>query len=271
MSAEGNDNTEMARLSPDASASTHEVPVKRRTWLGILAPVAAGILLCGCCTGLLLTALRPSTESGRRWQCKNNLSNLGKALHNYNSSVGSFPPAFIADANGRPLHSWRTLLLPYLEEPGIRRAYRLDEPWNSPHNRQIHDRSVHHFDCPDDESPDNQTSYVAIVGPGTMWPGAHPFTVSEITDGTSNTIMLVEVRNSGIHWLEPRDLTATELKARIVAKRWREQPRNHDSGGHVLMADASVHWISDDNLLKYLDALISINGNDSIGDALDNQ
>jgi hypothetical protein len=233
--------------------------------LGIAVPT-----LCLLCAGLLRVAIEGHGDP-RGIACKNNLSNLGKALHNYNSSFGSFPPAFIADANGKPMHSWRTLLLPYLEEPKIRRAYRFDEPWDGPHNRQLHDRTVHVYDCPDDESPDNQTSYVAIVGPGTMWAGTHPCTVSEIADGTSNTIMLVEVRNSGIHWLEPRDLTAAELKARVLARRWREQPRNHRSGGHVLMADATVHWLSDEDLLKYLDALISINGNESIASALDNQ
>ena len=271
MNAEENDNTPAKGSLSDAMPRPQQVPREPRVWLSVIMPVLAGMLLCGCCAGLLSTALRPATESGRRVQCKSNLSNLGKALHNYNSSLGSFPPAYLADANGKPLHSWRTLLLPYLEEPKIRRAYQLDEPWDGPHNRQLHGRAVHHFDCPADEAPDTQTSYVAIVGPGTMWHGAHPCTVSEITDGTSNTIMLVEVRNSGINWLEPRDLTAPELKARILAKRWRERPRNHHSGGHVLMVDASVHWLSDEDLLKRLDALISINGNDSIDDALDNQ
>ncbi|MBX9792031.1 MAG: hypothetical protein K2Y37_24165 [Pirellulales bacterium] len=83
--------------------------------------------------------------------------------------------------------------------------------------------------------------------------------------------MLVEVRDSGIHWLEPRDLTAPEFKARILAKKRRERSRNHDSGRHVLMADASVLWISDDDLLKHLDALISIDAHDSIGDVLEKQ
>jgi hypothetical protein len=243
--------------------------IRRTLWtllvLGIAVPT-----LCLLCAGLLQVAIEGHGDP-RGIVCKNNLSNFGKALHNYNSSLGSFPPAFIADANGKPMHSWRTLLLPYLDEPQIRRAYRFDEPWDSPHNWQLQDRSLNFSRCRDDESPENQTTYVAIVGPGTMWPGAHPCTVSEFADGTSNTIMLVEVPNSGIPWLEPRDLTAAELKSLVLGRRWRERPRNHHSGGHVLMADASVHWLSDEDLLKYLDALISINGNDSIAGALDNQ
>src|SRR5262245_5912743 len=136
MTAAENDNTPAKESLPDATAPPQQVAREPRVWLSVVMPVLAGMLLCGCCTGLLSTALRPATESGRRVTCKINLSNLGRALHNYNSRLGSFPPAYIADANGKPMHGWRTLLLPYLEEPKIRREYRFDEPWNSPHNRQ---------------------------------------------------------------------------------------------------------------------------------------
>ena len=67
---------------------------------------------------LILTVLPPVTDTGRparRTECKNHLKQLALAMHNYHDKYGSFPPAYIADKNGRPMHSWRVLLLPFLE------------------------------------------------------------------------------------------------------------------------------------------------------------
>jgi len=49
-------------------------------------------------------------------QCKNNLKQIGLAFHDYHDKFGSFPPAYTVDSNGRLLHSWRSLLLPYLAQ-----------------------------------------------------------------------------------------------------------------------------------------------------------
>src|SRR4051794_1481798 len=65
---------------------------------------------------LLLPATRSSSQAARRSQCVNNLKQIALALYNYEQAHNALPPAYIVDAKGRALHSWRTLILPYLEQ-----------------------------------------------------------------------------------------------------------------------------------------------------------
>src|SRR5579864_1434043 len=77
--------------------------------------VAVLLLVCGLFACLIPPMGHPP-EASWRAQCKNNLKYIGQALHNYHDTFGSFPPAYIADSNGRPMHSWRVLLLPFFDQ-----------------------------------------------------------------------------------------------------------------------------------------------------------
>jgi hypothetical protein len=156
----------------------------------------------------------------RRPQCMSQLRNVALALQTYaTNNDGQLPPAYIADATGRPMHSWRVLLLPYIEQQALYDRYRFDEPWNGPHNSQLAGLIPELYQCPEDVADRNEpqpwTSYVAVVGPHTMWPGAESGTLDKIPDGASHTLLLVEVRNSGIHWMEPRDLHIDMMTMRV--------------------------------------------------------
>ena len=109
------------------------------------------------------------------------------------------------------------LLLPYLERNDIYKKYNFDEPWDGPNNSKLHDIMMPYpyYRCPTDKlaGKETDTSYVVVVGPGTVFPGERPVKLGEIRDGSSNTVMLVEVANSGIHWMEPRDLDITKMAA----------------------------------------------------------
>ena len=134
-------------------------------------------------------------------------SKLRSALHNYHDDYGCFPPAYVADKNGRPMHSWRVLILPYLDYRAVYERYRFDEPWNGPHNRELVSQAPYMYHCPADKTPKTDTSYVVVVGPSTMFPGEKCVRIKDIGDGTTLTIMVVEMVNSRINWMEPRDLT----------------------------------------------------------------
>ena len=77
---------------------------------------------------LLLPAVQSAREASPRTNCKNNLKQIGLALHNYHDAYGSFPPAWTTDADGRPLLSWRVLLLPFLDEAPLYEEFDLTEP-----------------------------------------------------------------------------------------------------------------------------------------------
>ena len=155
-------------------------------------------------------------EAGRRVSCMNNLHQISLALLQYEAQYRRFPPAYIPDKDGKPMHSWRVLILPYLERPDLYQQYNFDEPWDGPNNRKLLAKRPRIFACPsDDKVGATTTSYVAVVGKNALWRAEKPRSVDELAVhyGTSNTVMLVEVANSGINWTEPRDFCLDEPKA----------------------------------------------------------
>jgi hypothetical protein len=180
--------------------------------------------------------------------CTNNLRQIGLALRNYHDVYGSFPPAYVADASGRPMHSWRVLILPYLEHRDIVRQYRVTDPWDSPANQEVARLVLSVYTCPSNRKrdPPETTSYVAVVGPRTAWPGTQGSKLADFTDGPENTVLLVEMAGSGIRWSEPRDLCVAQMVARLnppsgVGPSSRHVPR----GVNVLFADGTVRSLRD--------------------------
>ena len=172
--------------------------------LSLIVCVLAGWL----CPPLLFTGKGPNHRSS----CSLYLKQIGIALQNYHDTYKSFPPAYIADKSGRPMHSWRVLLLPFMEHQRLYAQYRFDEPWDGPNNRLLASQMPEIYRCPSDaDAADFETSYLAIVGPETMWPGAKALDMADIKDGASNTVAVVESHNSGIHWMEPRDLHTLQM------------------------------------------------------------
>ena len=132
-------------------------------------------------------------RAARRQVCFNNLKQIGLAMHNYYEKHKTFPPAASRDDQGRLLLSWRVQLLPYLEEPALYEQFHQDEPWDSPHNRQLIAQMPKIFRCPSAAALEpGKTTYVLPIGPGTVWSGERPLSLREITDGTSQTAMVVE-------------------------------------------------------------------------------
>ncbi len=173
---------------------------------GILIRVFVGTAILAVMISLLMPATRSARTAARRTQCRNNLKQIGLALHNYHDVYGSFPPATTADANGRPLHSWRTLLLPYLDQRQLYESIDLSRPWDDPVNAALHDKCPSTYRCPSAAIDADQTLYMAVVAPGGCFASNRATKISEITDGTSNTIVVVEVPLSqSVHWMAPYD------------------------------------------------------------------
>lgn len=101
---------------------------------GRMALVLLGLLVIGC---LALPAVGTAKPSVRRAGCLNNIKCITMALHEYAEDHGHFPPTFITDDTGKPMHSWRVLILPYLEESTLFAQYNFDEPWDGPNNSKL--------------------------------------------------------------------------------------------------------------------------------------
>ncbi len=194
----------------------------------------------------VLPAWDAAQEATRRMQCSNNLKQIGVALHNYDDTYGSFPPAYITDDEGHPIHSWRVLILPFLDQQPLYDRYRFDEPWDGPNNIKLVEEMPSVFQCPSNQSAaKTNMNYVAVIGPQTAWPGDTPVRRSDIVDGTSNTWLVVEVADSGIEWSEPRDLHVLQIAPKINASAGQGISSKHPGGAQVLCADGSVHFVFD--------------------------
>ncbi len=224
-------------------------------------------------------------------QCMINLKQISLALLNYEQANGCFPPAYIADKNGKPMHSWRVLILPYLGRADLYNAYDFTEPWDGARNKKVLSARPLLYTCPIDPSAyapgSTQTNYVAVVGRNAAWPGEKSRKLGPVDfpGGVSNTIMVVEVANSGIPWMEPRDLSLDALAAAGAKSPTLAVSSHHGhsedfffiydrrSGANVAMADGHVAYLPPGSLTtEHLRKILQVGGcseeeNDS-GDAL---
>lgn len=232
--------------------------------------------LCGVLTGLLLlTAVSVDGNRRRPRSCLNNMKQLGLALHSYHDSNNHFPPACIVDENGKPMHSWRFLLLPHLEGNALYDNYDFEEPWNGPSNRRMADVVVLDFVCNQANLPTRMTTFVAVKGPGTAWADSQGLSLGEFPDGTDKTILFVEIANSDIEWMEPRDLNVEELIERLDPTARNSVVTIHkmscgrfldvDSHGiRVCFADGSINVLPPDIPPEKLRALFTRNGGEEV-------
>lgn len=134
------------------------------------------------------------------------LKQLMLALHNYHDTYKKFPAFASVDANGKPLLSWRVLILPLLGEVKLYEEFRLNEPWNSEHNRKLIARMPDVFKSPKLGEP-GMTNYLAVVGRECVFDGSPKgFKLSQIADGTAITLALVEANaDQSVAWTKPQD------------------------------------------------------------------
>ena len=262
----------MSHSSPIAHSPVPSVASFRRRCLKWLGACLVAVM-CVSAFFLLMMSVTTPREAPRRSQCKNNLKQIGLALHNYHEVYGCFPPTFVADDSGRPMHSWRVLLLPYLDQAPLYKEYRFDEPWDGPNNRKLAGKIGDIFRCPSDKvvapgSAASFTNYVGVVGRGTAWPGATSTHFKDFKDGTSNSILVIEVADSGIHWMEPRDLHVLQMSPTINPKAGQGISSRHKGGAIGLLADGSVRFLSEKLTAETIRGLLTIQGGETIPEDL---
>jgi hypothetical protein len=213
-------------------------------------------------------------EAEYRACCSNRLKAIALAMHQYHDDYGCFPPAHISGKDGQPKVSWRVLILPYLAEdrpngPELRslyNAYRFDEPWDGPNNRKLAERMPQVFGCPNDpEWRHSHVNYLAITGPGTLFPDAHSTKLGDIVDGPDRTAMFIEVGNTGINWLQPIDLAIDKINLASPPNTTMMVLGNHQGGGQLVPADGSVIFVHRERVTKQLlSGLATIAGGEPI-------
>jgi hypothetical protein len=219
-------------------------PVFRRShdlWLvRVFCNVGAVVLV------LLSLLFSHSERTGpQRRSCRNTLKAIAFALHCYHTDFGCYPPAYVADETGKPMHSWRVLLLPYLDKGDLYNHYNFSEPWNGPNNSQLQKHLVEFYICPDEweQGKAPMANYLAVIGNGTLWPGSRSISKHDIGGNGSEKVMIVEVADSGIEWLEPKDLDIAEMSLEINDWSRPAIRSQHPGGAYVALGDGTTRFL----------------------------
>jgi hypothetical protein len=159
----------------------------------------------GVLVALLLPAVQAAREAARRAMSMNNLKQLMVGMLSYEASYGHLPARAICAADGKPLLSWRVALLPFVNEEALYDAFHKDEPWDSPHNKKLIAQMPKVLHSPNSTATD-RTCYLAPAGKGLLMDGKEGTKVTEVRDGMSKTIALLEVDDSrAVIWTQPAD------------------------------------------------------------------
>ncbi|MBX9789064.1 MAG: DUF1559 domain-containing protein [Pirellulales bacterium] len=196
-----------------------------------------------------------------RQPAMNKLKQLALAMHNFANQHKKFPDAATAGADGKPLLSWRVQILPYLEEGGdaLYKEFKLDEPWDSEHNKKLIERMPDVFKLPGSKAPAGQTCAVLPVGDATVVPKGKGMSFRQITDGTSNTILIVETDDEhAVPWTAPNDLKFDPEKPAAGLG------GHYGEGFLAVLCDGSVHFLGPEWPVETLRALFTPAGREVI-------
>jgi len=133
-------------------------------------------------TGVDLATLKAQLDETRlRDTGASNMKRIARAMQAYHDKHGRFPPAVVTDADGKPLYSWRVLLLPYLGEDELYRRFHLNRAWDHPSNRPLLDQMPAVFANPGTKGG-NATRYQVLTGPGGLFDTPDGRSLKEITE-----------------------------------------------------------------------------------------
>ena len=243
-------NTLEKRIQPkrDGSTVTLEAGLDSTASLGGVATLV----------GLLLPAVQQAREAARRAQSKNNMKQMMLAFHNYHDTYGHFPARANYDNNGKPLLSWRVHILPFIDQQALYSRFKLNEPWDSPHNRKLIRLMPGTYANPNLPAG-SVTNYLAVIGHDSVF-SKTGIRIQRIADGTSNTAMMVEVNaDRAVPWTKPVDHEFNEKAPKAGLGTLR--PRVFLTA----FADGSVRGIRITVDPKILRALVTKSGQEVIG------
>jgi hypothetical protein len=187
-------------------------------------------------------------------QSIDNLKTLAIAMHNYHDDQGQFPPAAVYSKDGKPLLSWRVLLLPYLDQDQLFKQFKLYEPWDGSTNKKLLASIPKVYASPIGKAKGTQaTVYQVFTGAGTIFPSPNASRLADLTDGTNKAVLIIEAADA-VPWTKPADLPYDSKKPLPklggISKR----------GIQAVYADGSFHLLQQPIDEATLRALITING-----------
>jgi hypothetical protein len=241
---------------PASAVDTTAVPRRKRRVL-FWASTIGLVFTIGLASGVLVMVDR-AREAAARSSC--NLGGITLAFHNYEDVHGRLPPAIVRDADGKPLYSWRVLILPYIEQRDLYEEFRLDEPWNSEHNLRLLDRMPSSYAAPWTRRvnvPPYHTVCRVLSGPGTPFDERVSVRIPEdFTDGLSSTLLFVEA-GKPVPWTKPEEIIYDPARPVRLQGLFR-------NGFRACTADGQYQFIDHNTDQTVLHALITRNGGENL-------
>ena len=220
------------------------------------------LLLIGVVVSFTSCDSSPSESSHlkSRSSCGTNLHEIVIALHKYESVNGTLPPAFTVDTDGNRLHSWRSLILPYLDKNKLYEMIDFSKPWNHSSNKVARDKVVDVYVCPNASLEGGKTTYLGVYGTDSCFTGNVARKFSEITDGLNNTASVCDVHfENAVHWMSPYDLSIESILDRDLVPQ-----SNHSEYLGFGFCDGSVRWVSLSLERNEIRALLTIAGGEEV-------
>jgi hypothetical protein len=226
-------------------------PVPKWMWVALVA------LLAGLAGGVA-SVVEELRERSARSHC--GLGPVASSIHSYHDAHGTFPPPAIYSKDGVPLLSWRVLILPELGQGELYREFKLDEPWDSPHNIRLLDRMPSPYMPRYDrwvKTLPHHAMVKVLVGPGAAFEGPKGIPISDFPDGRDRTILLIEAGDP-VPWTKPEEITFIPGESLRLKGLFRD-------GFRIIPADSvSYRFIRTDVDPVLLQAAITRNGGEQV-------
>jgi hypothetical protein len=220
---------------------------KKTFWFAVLVGILAALSVGA------VYAIRSARQEAMHRQLANNMKQTGLGILTFNELNGHLPRAVHKDKSGQPLSSWRFRVLPFLE--AIMMDVDYDARWDddsNEFNRHFINSEMFVYCCPwaKKSSGKLNTNIVAITGPGTAFNDDRDVRLEDLPPDLA---LLIEIADSGTHWMAPGDLDIRNVPASIT--------QGILGGGvHVFFADGSVWFFRPDTPLEELKKFFTIEG-----------
>lgn len=252
---------DVSRAASSQKRSKYSVSMVIGTVLAILVIFSLGFLLIRSGDRVMQ---RMSNNRGVS-ESVSNLRKIVAALNAYASDHGTYPPSVMTV--GRNKHSWRVLILPYLQENQLYDQYDLEQPWDSETNMAVAYQFPAVFQNQRLPRTDavQHSDYFLVTGPGTLFPSSGPLSPTDVTDDPGQTLLLVEARsmgNWGSVWTEPIDFNVESLSV----KGFNELGGVLENGFAAGTVDGKGHFISKSTEPAVISALFTANGGERLSD-----
>jgi type II secretory pathway pseudopilin PulG len=230
----------------------------------------AGLVFFGTVGTLIFVVVVPKVHQQRQQnvheRTRQRLLAIGQALRSYHDTYGSFPPATTYDANGKPMHSWRVLILPQLGYPDLYAQYDFDLSWDSVENSPLAFAMPMEYASAVDPAAiaNGEPSFYVITGNGSAFPTKGSRKLTEIRDAWADTVLVAETISYGFSWLEPRDFRLARLEPQVNGSAGQSFASQSPRGPQVLTAAGEVHTLRLDAPAEAITAMATIDGGEPI-------